>query len=232
MPPRYCSSRRTATPSPTTTTLRFTLTRPAVVTWTLRRRRWQRRADAARRRLAAGRPGHPRRRRQAVRTARTCRAAPIARSVTLAGDGAPVISQYRTITLRAFIPTASDTTPGRGQRVTIYATVGRDALGQPTGLRHPAGQGDLERRDDQGPDGQVQGDADDQDRRRHRHRPVPRDRHGHRRPSSSPPTCRSRCTDRAAEPPRTCPTTPESTRLHRSVTTRTIARLPRPARRP
>jgi flagellar hook assembly protein FlgD len=113
-----------------TTTLRFTLTRPAVVTWTL----VDADGDVAMTlldgaSLPAGQvtrvfdgklPDGTYLPRGAYRS-----------TVTLAGDSAPVISQYRTITLRAFIPTASDTTPGRGQKVTIYATSAETLSGNP-----------------------------------------------------------------------------------------------------
>ena len=42
--------------------------------------------------------------------------------VAVAGDGPVPISQYRTFKMRAFAPSISDTTPRRGQRVTVYAT--------------------------------------------------------------------------------------------------------------
>jgi flagellar hook assembly protein FlgD len=42
--------------------------------------------------------------------------------VSLAGDGPVPISQYRTFKMRAFDPSASDTTPARGQRITVSAT--------------------------------------------------------------------------------------------------------------
>ena len=51
--------------------------------------------------------------------------------MTLAGDKMPVITQYRLIALRAFTPTASDTSPGRGQKVTIYATAAESMAANP-----------------------------------------------------------------------------------------------------
>ncbi len=42
--------------------------------------------------------------------------------VTLAGDGSPTISQYRTFRMMAFAISLSDTTPARGQSVTVSAT--------------------------------------------------------------------------------------------------------------
>ncbi len=42
--------------------------------------------------------------------------------VTLAGDGAPTIAGSVPFTMQAFVITMSDTTPARGQTITVYAT--------------------------------------------------------------------------------------------------------------
>jgi flagellar hook assembly protein FlgD len=104
-----------------TSTLRFKLTRAAVVTWTL--------VDAngnVARTLLDGvslPAGEVTRVVDGKRADGTWLPRGAYRStVTLAGEAAPVISQYRTITMRAFVPTASDATPARGQKVTISAT--------------------------------------------------------------------------------------------------------------
>jgi hypothetical protein len=114
-----------------TSTLRFTLTRPAVVTWTL--------VDAdgnVARTLLDGvslPAGQVTRVVDGKRADGTWLPRGAYRStVTLAGDGEPVISQYRTITMRAFVPTSSDVTPGRGQKVTISATSAETLSAAPT----------------------------------------------------------------------------------------------------
>ena len=114
-----------------TSTLRFTLTRPAVVTWTL--------LDADDNVALTLLDGVSLPAGEVTRVVDGKRAdgtwlprGAYRSTVTLAGEGAPVISQYRTITMRAFVPAASDVTPGRGQSVTITATSAETLSAAPT----------------------------------------------------------------------------------------------------
>ena len=104
-----------------TTTLRFALTKPATVTWTIVDE-----AGATAVTLLDGvaLPAGPVTRVfDGKRPDGTYLARGTYRSVvTLAGDGPVPISQYRTFKMRAFVPSASDTTPARGQRITVSAT--------------------------------------------------------------------------------------------------------------
>jgi hypothetical protein len=103
------------------TTLRFTLTRPVVVTWVI--------VDAAgqpvrtmleRASLPAGTLS---RTFDGKRADGTFLPTGVYRSVvTVDGTSEPVVSGWRTFTMRAFAQTISDSTPARGQTVTIYAT--------------------------------------------------------------------------------------------------------------
>ena len=113
-----------------TTTLRFHLTREAEVTWTI--------VDAAGvtvRTLLDGvtKPaGTVTKAFDGKRANGTYLPQGTYRSVvTLAGDGAPVISQYRSFTMAAFKISASDTTPGRGQSITINATAAESLSTRP-----------------------------------------------------------------------------------------------------
>ena len=149
-----------------TTTLRFTLTRPAVVTWTLVDADGRRRADPPRRRVAPGGPGHPRLRRQASgrhlpaawrlsidRHAR--RGWPLPSSASTGPSRCGPSSRPRR-TRRPAAARRSRSTPPRPRP--SRATRGSMS---PSRARRPGAS-----RPDQGLDGQVQGDPDDQDRRR------------------------------------------------------------------
>jgi flagellar hook assembly protein FlgD len=104
-----------------TTTLRFALTRPATVTWTLVD---QHGATAMTLLDAVALPAGPVTR---VFDGKRADGTYLPRGdyrslVSVAGDGPVPISQYRTVKMRAFDPRSSDATPRRGQRITIYAT--------------------------------------------------------------------------------------------------------------
>ena len=104
-----------------TTTLRFKLTKPATVTWTV-----QDEAGATVLTLLDGEalPAGPVTR---VVDGKLPDGTYLPRGtyrsvVAVAGDGPVPILQYRTFKMRAFDPSASDATPGRGQRITVKAT--------------------------------------------------------------------------------------------------------------
>jgi len=104
-----------------TTTLRFNITRPAVVTWQL--------VDEAGTVVRTFLDGSSKPAGTFTKVFDGKRAdgsflpgGSYRSVVTLAGDGEPVISQYRTITMKAFAITVSDSTPARGQSISVYAT--------------------------------------------------------------------------------------------------------------
>ncbi|MEJ7696347.1 MAG: hypothetical protein WKF78_06975 [Candidatus Limnocylindrales bacterium] len=93
--------------------------------------------------------------------------------VTLAGDGSPTISQYRTFKMMAFAISLSDTTPARGQSVTVSATSARSLSSTPRVYVYQPGKTTWSVAMSKVGYRQVPGAADRQDRRGDRRHPLP-----------------------------------------------------------
>ena len=154
-----------------------------------------------------------------------------------ATDGKVTATQAVGFDMEAFVTKPSDTTPGRGQRISVTAVTSEALSAAAAGLHHPAGQGGLERPDDQDRDEHVQGDVHDQDRRVLGNDHLQGPGQGHRRrdqpdvqelpaPLTAVPARRSRRHDRLATDrrrDRPCPpaTAPDRTRPPRTPPDRT-----------
>ena len=153
-----------------TTDLSFTLARPMTVTWTLRGSTGATvvtRLDAVE--LPAGKQTW-------AFDGRTPEGTMLPTghytSYVSATDGTLTATQSVAFDMEAFVMKPSDATPGRGQRILGHGRQQRIAVDRAAGVRLPAGQGRLERPDDEDGDEHVQGDAHDQDGRPVGDRPV------------------------------------------------------------